>query len=406
MKRKKLYYRILGVITAAALLLLAAPDLRGVAMAEITQGDIDDIRDELDAVARRKRETEERLIALRGDLSQAQEQVNLIQEQVVLTEQQIDSSRQLLAQYDLAIQEKEEEIAGLEAQEAEQYQQFYAQVRWMEETGSASYVSVLFRASSFSEFLDYAMLVGDIMAYSDRIIAALEATQAELDEARAELQADRDAQASTQAALEAYRAELVQKRAEATALLNGIAASESEYAELAAQLAAEEAELEEELAEAERLYAEQLREIERRNAMSGEWYWPVPGYFTITSMFGGRYHPITGIWESHTGTDIGVPRGVEIHAAKAGVVTVSTYNISYGNYCIVNHGGGYMTLYAHMLQLPSVSVGQTVEKGQVLGYIGMTGSANGYHLHFELRINGVRSNVLALYPHLKFIDAT
>ena len=75
---------------------------------------------------------------------------------------------------------------------------------------------------------------------------------------------------------------------------------------------------------------------------------------------------------------------------------------SYGYYCIINHGGGYVTLYAHQCQVPPVKEGDTVSKGQVIGYVGTTGRSTGNHLHFELRINGVRNDVLKLYPGMTF----
>lgn len=395
--------RISGFL-AAALLFTSVPVLTAPAGAAVTQGDIQAIKDQLSDVAARKREAEERLAGLRGDLSRAQERVELVQEQVLLTEQQVSAGRELLAQFDAQIEEKRQEIAELEEKEAAQMEEFYQQVRWMEETGGASYLSILFQARSFSDLLNYAMLVTDIMEYSDRIVTKLQATQAQLSEAREALQASRDQQAQAQSELEAHLAELEEQRAQARALLAEIAASESEFARKAADLAAEEAEAEQSLKDAEARWAAQIAAAAA--GASGDWYWPVPGYYSITSLFGGRNHPITGVWESHTGTDIGVPRGVEIHAAQDGVVTTSRYNSSYGNYCVISHGNGYATLYAHMLQLPSVSVGDTVSKGQVIGYVGMTGSANGYHLHFELRVNGVRDNVLKLYPNLEFIDNT
>lgn len=393
--------RISGFL-AAALLFTSAPVLTAPAGAAVTQGDIQAIKDQLSDVAARKREAEERLAGLRGDLSRAQERVELVQEQVLLTEQQVSAGRELLAQFDAQIEGKRQEIAALEEKEAAQMEEFYQQVRWMEETGGASYLSILFQARSFSDLLDYAMLVTDIMEYSDRIVTELQATQAQLAEAREALQASRDQQAQAQSELEAHLAELEEQRAQARALLAEIAASESEFARKAADLAAEEAEAEQSLKEAETRWAAQIAAAAA--GASGDWYWPVPGYYSITSFFGGRY--LNGVWESHTGTDIGVPQGVEIHAAQDGVVTLSRYNSSYGNYCIIDHGNGYSTLYAHQRQLPLVQVGDTVSKGQVIGYVGNTGNSFGAHLHFELRVNGVRDNVLKLYPNLEFIDNT
>ena len=389
----KLRKRMLSVLVAAALLVTAV-----MPAGAVTQNDIQAIKNQLSSVTARKEETEERLAAIRGDLSRAQEQVELVQEQVLLTEQQVSAGRELLDQYDRQIEEKQKEIAGLEAKEADQLEEFYQQVRWMEETGDTSILSVLFQAKSFADLLDYAMLVTDIMEYSDRIITELQATQAELGEAREALQADRDQQAQAQDELEARLAELEEQRAEARALLAEIAASESEFARQAARLAAEEAEAEQALKEAEEQWAAQIA----AGGASGGWYWPVPGYYTITSFFGWR--DLYGSSDNHTGTDIGVPQGVEIHAAQSGVVTLSRYNSSYGNYCIINHGDGYATLYAHQSQLPLVKVGDTVTKGQVIGYVGNTGNSYGAHLHFELRVNGVRDDALKLYPNLNFID--
>ena len=156
------------------------------------------------------------------------------------------------------------------------------------------------------------------------------------------------------------------------------------------------AEMERELKEAEAKWAQQIA----AGGAVGDWYWPVPNYYGITSYFGGRY--LNGRWDNHTGTDIGVPQGVEIHAAQSGVVTLSRYNPSYGNYCIISHGNGRATLYAHQRQLPLVKVGDTVQKGQVIGYVGNTGNSFGAHLHFELRVNGVRGDVLRLYPGMTF----
>lgn len=400
----KTFKRKICVLLAAALLLTAAVPSLVMPAGAVTQSDIQAIKDQLDGVTARKREAEERLAAIRGDLSRAQEQVELVQEQVLLTEQQVSAGRELLAQYDQQIEEKQREITELEAKEARQMEEFYRQVRWMEETGDTSFVSVLFHAKSFSDLLDYAMLITDVMEYSDRIVTELQETQRELDEARAELQAGRDQQAQVQSELEDRLAELEDQKAQASALLAQIAASESEFAQRAAQLAAEEEETQRALKDAEEQWAAQIAS----DGATGDWYWPVPGYYSITSFFGGRYHPITGVWESHTGTDIGVPRGVEIHAAQAGVVTTVGRNpsSSYGNYVIISHGNGYATLYAHMLNSPPVSVGQSVSRGEVIGQVGMTGSANGYHLHFELRVNGVRDNVLKLYPNVNFIDNT
>lgn len=403
--------RIIVIIVAAALLLsVMLPVLSVFAQAGVTKSDIQNIKDELSDIQSQKKEAEARLKSIRNDLSKAKEQVELIQNQVLLTEQEINASQAMLDEYDNQIAVKESEIAELERQEEEQYQEFYQQVRWMEETGGVNYLSILFEANSFADMLDQAMLIGDIMEYSNGIIEKLKATQRDLDMAREALQTDRDAQALVQQELEAKKDELEAKRSEAQQLLNQIAASESEYAKEAKELADSEAKINKELKEAERKYAAQIAALEAQqnaavNMTSGDWYWPLPGRYKISSLFGGRIDPINGRRDNHTGTDIPAPGGTPIYAAKDGVVTTVNANknaSSYGYYCIINHGSGYATLYAHQNQVPIVQEGQTVAKGQIIGYVGTTGRSTGNHLHFELRINGVRNDVLKLYPGMTF----
>ncbi len=401
--------RIIVIVLAAVLLLsLLASALAAIAYADVTKQDIQNIKDNLSDIQAQKKEVQKKLDSIRNDLSKAKEQVELIQGQVLLTEEEINTSQALLDQYDLQIAQKEAEIHTLEQQEEEQYQEFYRQVRWMEETGGTSYLSILFEASSFSEMLDYAMLITDIMDYSNRIIDQLNATQAQLGAARDDLAVGRADQAEVQQALEAKKAELEDQRAQAQTLLNQIAASESEYAAEAKKLADSEAQINKELKEAEKKYQAQLEALAQQNNVnmtSGDWYWPLPGRYKISSLFGNRADPFTGKRDNHTCTDIPAPSGTPIYAAKTGVVTTVNKNknaSSYGYYCIISHGNGYATLYAHQKQVPIVQEGQTVQKGQVIGYVGTTGRSTGNHLHFELRVNGVRNDVLRLYPGMTF----
>ena len=121
--------KISGLLVVLLLLAAAVPALAAPAGAAVTQGDIQAIKDQLDDVAARKRETEERLAGLRGDLSRAREQVELIQEQVLLTEQQVSAGRELLAQYDRQIADNQREVDALEEKEARQLEELLWDVR-------------------------------------------------------------------------------------------------------------------------------------------------------------------------------------------------------------------------------------------------------------------------------------
>lgn len=122
--------------------------------------------------------------------------------------------------------------------------------------------------------------------------------------------------------------------------------------------------------------------------------WPLPTqHKTITSKFGPRYHPITGVYSNHGGVDIAAPRGTSIYASRSGTVVIAGEDDSYGNYIMIDHGGNVYTLYAHCNKL-LVSAGTYVTKGTTIAEVGMTGSATGYHLHFEVRLGKTRVNPL------------
>lgn len=118
----------------------------------------------------------------------------------------------------------------------------------------------------------------------------------------------------------------------------------------------------------------------------------------VTSEFGNRRDPFTGERRGHTGMDLAVPTGTSVRAALPGTVTVSTYNRGgYGYYVMIDHGNGLSTLYGHNSQLLA-RVGQTVEAGDVIALSGSTGRSTGPHLHFEVRINGERTNPRSYLP--------
>jgi len=113
----------------------------------------------------------------------------------------------------------------------------------------------------------------------------------------------------------------------------------------------------------------------------------------LTSGFRMRKHPLLGFSRMHKGVDFGAPTGTPIIAAGDGVVEISTFNYSYGNYVRIHHSGPYGTAYAHMSRIASGIVkGARVRQGQIIGYVGATGLATGPHLHYEVLVNNVQVN--------------
>ena len=133
-----------------------------------------------------------------------------------------------------------------------------------------------------------------------------------------------------------------------------------------------------------------LAELQRKSQstyVGGTGGWPLQAgvYYYVSSEFGWRV--LWGSNDFHLGIDLACANGTEIYAYNAGTVVKSEWHDSYGNYVLVDHGGGISTLYAHMSSRVA-QAGDYVAAGQLLGYVGMTGSASGYHLHFETRENG------------------
>jgi murein DD-endopeptidase MepM/ murein hydrolase activator NlpD len=127
------------------------------------------------------------------------------------------------------------------------------------------------------------------------------------------------------------------------------------------------------------------------SAPSGKLMWPVAG--RLISGFGYRIHPIFGTRRFHSGIDLAAPYGTLVKAADGGQIIQAGYFGGYGNSIMVYHGGGFATWYAHLSSI-NVSMGQFVQKGQVIGLVGATGWTTGPHLHFEVRINGNPQNPL------------
>jgi len=114
--------------------------------------------------------------------------------------------------------------------------------------------------------------------------------------------------------------------------------------------------------------------------------WPVPGYYEISDPFGWRTHPITHKQSLHTGMDIVAPTGAQIHSAGAGVVIEAGWDSAYGNMTVIDNGHGITTLYGHQSAI-AVTVDQSVQANQLIGYVGSTGMSTGAHLHFQVMIN-------------------
>lgn len=334
------------------------------------------------ALEQKKKEQQAKLKDLEKQISEAKAKKNDVME----TKKLLDQRNQLLLEQiedtQNQIDDAAAQIARYELLEQEQYELFCRQVRSEEERGSLSYLSVLFKASSMSDLLNRMEFVNEVAEYNKMLIAAMKETRENIKEEKAAMEAK-------EAELGQQQSELQAKLTETTNLMNEYAADQKK---LEAIYAAEEKAGKEIAAEIDRLLAES--DVVPSNE---GFIWPVNTSKKISSPIGNRVAPGGFGSTNHKGVDIcNVGFTSSVFAVKSGKVLLtntSGYGGGYGNYVVIDHGGGVTTLYAHM-SVVKVSEGQMVSQGTVLGITGSTGASTGPHLHYEVRINGVYQNPL------------
>ena len=389
-KRRGLWRALLAM---ALVVLLTGAELTP-ALA-VTQADIDALKSESSDLNAEKKELQEKLDALADDKSEAINRKILLDQQIANTSAQIQNVEAQISQYAALITQTQAELVEAQEKEEAQYELFCSRVRAMEERGTISYWSVLFKADSFTDLLSRLDIINEIMDSDQAVIDELEALQAEIETKMSELETSKAEEEKAKAELVSKKNELDSQRKEANAVIQELSSNENETEAALSELQAQQDAL---WAEAQRL-SDQLVAQQAANGQStesnpGGYIWPVDSRY-ITSTMGGRTSP-GGIGSTnHKGTDIGrVGYNSSVYAAKAGTVIVAQYSRSYGNYVVVAHGSGNTTLYAHMSSI-KVSVNQYVAQGAVLGITGTTGNSTGPHLHFEVTENGVRVNPLS-----------
>ena len=325
------------------------------------------------ALEQKKREQQEKLKDLEKQIAEAKAK----KEDVMVTKKLLDQRNQLLLEQiddtQNQIDDAAAQIARYELLEQEQYELFCQQVRSEEERGSLSYLSVLFKATSMADLLNRMEFVNEVAEYNKTLIAAMKETRENIKAEKTEMEA-KEAQLGEQ------QGELQGKLDETTKLMN-------EYA--ADQKALEQMHAAEEKA-ADEIDAQIARLIADSDVVPGSegFIWPVSTSKMISSPIGSRVAPGGFGSTNHKGVDIcNVGYTSSVYATKSGRVLLtnsSGWGGGYGNYVVIDHGGGLTTLYAHM-SVVKVSPGDTVSQGTVIGVTGNTGASTGPHLHYEVR---------------------
>ena len=366
--------RLCSAALVALMVLPVLPDAVVLPASAVTQAEINQMKEDAAALKKQRAELQKQLKAIQADKSKALDQKALLEQQINATQAEINNIAAQITQYDQLIAQKETELAATEEKERAQYELFCKRVREMEEQGEVSYWSILFSSDDFSDLLDNAMMVEEIMDYDNQVMNELIAIREQIEADKTALETARQEQKDAKAEQEAAKAELKSQQAQVDALIAEISGQESQVKAAEAKLQAAANAADAEIRAAEKELASQIANVPSESGF----LWPLPGRYNLSSLYGSRKHPVTGKANNHTGIDVPAPSGTPIQACKSGVVTTSTYNNSYGNYVVVSHSDGTSTLYAHMSRR-NASKGQTVSQGQVIGYVGTTGSSTGNH---------------------------
>lgn len=369
------------------------------------QAEIQKQSDELEKSIAENKDQTKTLVSQKAEIDQEME----------MSRQKIENLNEQIQQLNLLIAEKQTELEASVAKEEALQKQYKARLRSMEETGSVSYWSILFKASSFSDLLDRVDMIREIAESDQLMLKQLSAATQAVETERADLEQQKQDLQQTETDLAAEQAELETKRAEADKLITQM---QVEYASLSDEfLAAEadEAAVREQIKKTETDYFNALAKEQAAaaaaaaaankpssgsnsssssssgGASSGGFAFPLAYSTGVTCAYGPRVHPINGNKSFHYGVDLAAGMKTEIYATKSGTVTGATYGEANGYYVTINHGDGYSSIYAHMTNYV-VSVGDSVKQGQLIGYVGTTGWSTGPHLHFEILYNGSNVN--------------
>ena len=332
---------------------------------------------------------------LQNQKSEADSQLGIVQEELSTNMQQVENLSQSMSEYQIQIDEWGKQIDVLndsisEIQDKldvaqkdydEQEKLLETRLVTMYEAGDTSFLDFILSSKNIVDFISNYYLMAELTNYDEDLLEKIEREKSQIEQNKKMLETKQNEYNTIKANYEKKKIILYN-----TKVLRDEAAS---------KLTQEETELSAKIDE----YRNQILAVEAEISkittanldtqyIGGEMAWPVPGYTRITSNYGMRTHPITGIYKLHTGVDLGAPMGANFVAANDGVVTKA-----YGNMVIIDHGGGISTLYAHGSEI-LVTVGQTVKKGDVILKVGSTGYSTGAHAHFEVRVNGQVVNPL------------
>ncbi|HEX2938230.1 MAG TPA: peptidoglycan DD-metalloendopeptidase family protein [Ruminiclostridium sp.] len=327
-----------------------------------------------------------------------QSEIDSIQANMDIVKQQMDILGDKIEDCNTKIAKANTDIADAQKRIDKNTELYRQRICALYEVGGVSRLQVMLSSQSITDFLTRYEIIKKISEHDNDLIAQLKKD-------KASIEADKKLIEEQKSSLEKSQSELQSKKSEYDSQAAQRQASISKLKDQNAELQRENDQIDKQEADASQKLAQMIlqrqKQTEKNNQpiVGGDWIWPVQGTSTyISSPFGPRPNHVY----PHTGIDIAGSNiaGKPIVASKAGTVIIAGFDNSgiYGNYVVIDHGGGYTSLYGHCSRL-AVSNNETVKQGQVIGYVGNTGNVvslggGGYHLHFQIMENGTPVNPL------------
>ncbi len=333
--------------------------------------------------------------------SELKEKVTVVQSQISVLKGQIAEVQNSIGLKEQEIAAKEQQITEKEAEIADQWGDFKQHMAAMQELRDGGSVAMLSAVNDLYELLTFNEVMQDISIKDTEILDNMKNAKEALESDKLTLESQRSELQSKKADLDAQNSQMRAKQSELNSSVAAaqMSAAEAQQAQKDAQAAIESDEMN---------YEAVKKQIQKMIAAAAAskptlsftgFICPLKSYSRISSEYGWRKNPVTGVNKLHAGTDFAAPGGTPIHAAASGYVQVAGWSSGgYGNYVIIYHGkmsdgNQYSTLYGHMRSV-ATSAGKYVQQGEIIGYVGSTGNSTGNHLHLEVWKGGSKANAV------------
>lgn len=397
------------------------------------QDKVDSLDDEAESEAEKLEALQEQYEAVNDKVEALQAQVDVIDDEISSLESQITSLEDEIEDLDLQIIQNEEDIITIQQDIEDTSEALAAQLRVSYMSGATSTLQILMGSDSLASFLTRIEMMKRLSEQETEIINTFKETaeqlvdaqddlannQSTLEEKLVTLEESMDAAEESKSDLTDAQAEYSDSIADYEAqveeledYINSLSVSSETYQSYIEEQYAAQVEKEAELDELINEYLNSSDKLETNNndsstdsnnssttTTSSTWLWPLSSSFScyISSYFGERDAPTEGASTNHGAIDIAGTSiyGQPIYATRSGTIALaqSYDNGGYGIYVMIDHGDNYMSLYGHCSKI-TVSVGDYVNQGDIIGYVGSTGTSTGPHLHFEIRLNGTKVDPL------------